>query len=268
MKKTSPMASSRSPSLVIGLVSITALAYVLCDLLHELGHAAAAQLPLGVIAVSISTIGLSSFGSSPVVALAGPLVNLALALAMLLALAPKAPPAWRYFAWLFGTVNLFNGTAYLLYSAILGTGDWATVFDAVAAPNLWRPLVGLIGIVLYLASMYASLTILRRLCASGIIAPININSYVTGAYWVGGLVITAGAVFNPVSPWFILTSGAATGFGAMLGLLALPDLLRRTAFAEPAAGESLSIGWPWVVAGILALAIFIGVFGPGLRLAA
>lgn len=87
------------------------------------------------------------------------------------------------------------------------------------------------------------------------------------SYWVGGLVLTAGAALNPVSPWFILTSGAATGFGAMVGLLLLPSLLRRTRSSTGSANESLRIGSPWIVAGAAAAVVFIGIFGPGLRLA-
>lgn len=264
-----PLSASKRPAATsVGLVAITALVYVLCDLLHELGHAAATLLPLGVKAVSISTIGMSSVGISPVVAGAGPLVNLALASALFLAFVPKVPPTWRYFAWLLGTVNLFNGTAYLLYSSILGTGDWATVLNAVASPVLWRPVAGLSGTVLYIASIFASAFVLRRLCVSGIVAQSNIDGYCTGAYWAGGLVITAGAVLNPVGPWLILTSGAAVGFGAMVGLLALPKLLRRMASTNTYASESLRINWPWLLAGAVALTVFLGIFGPGLRLAA
>ena len=47
---------------------MSALAIVLCDLLHELGHLAATRLPLGVKAQSISTIGLTTDGSSRVAA--------------------------------------------------------------------------------------------------------------------------------------------------------------------------------------------------------
>jgi len=52
----------------VGIAAVAALAYSLCDLLHELGHMAATLLPLGVKAISISTIGLSTSGSSAVVA--------------------------------------------------------------------------------------------------------------------------------------------------------------------------------------------------------
>jgi hypothetical protein len=259
--------SKSSAATPVGLVAITALAYVLCDLLHEIGHAAATLLPLGTKAVSISTIGLSSFGViSPVVAAVGPLVNLLLASALLLALAPRVSSTWRYFAWLFGTVNLFNGAAYFVYSSILGSGDWATVFNAVVRPALWRPISGLGGSALYIASILASSFVLRRLCLSGVVAKSNIDRYCTSAYWAGGVVITAGAVFNPVSAWFILTSGAAVGFGAMLGLLALPAILKRKPLPSISATESLRITWPWLSAGAIALVIFLGIFGPGLHL--
>lgn len=251
----------------IGIAAISALAYVLCDLLHESAHAVTTLLPLGVKAVSISTIGLSTSGSSAIVALAGPVFNLVLGCALLFALAPKLHATWRYFAWLFGTVNFFNGTAYLLYSAILGTGDWATTFNAVAEPQLWRPVAGFFGIVLYIASIAVSFITLRRLCSSGITTTPSAERYCIISYWAGGIIVTVAAAFNPISPWFILTSGAAVGFGAMLGLFALPVLLRRNPPTVAFASESLHIGWPWITAGTIALVVFIGVFGPGLRLA-
>jgi len=252
----------------IGIAAVTCLAYVVPDLLHELAHAAATLLPLGVTAVSISTIGLSSTGSSAVVALAGPLANVVLSVTMALAFASAMSPSWRFFGWLFGTVNLFNATIYPFYSALLGSGDWAVVLNALAQPWLWRPAAGIAGLGLYVASIYLSMTALRRLVAAGIVAEANVDPYCTGAYWIGGALITAGAVFNPISPWFILTSGAAAGFGAMLGLFALPPLLRRRGADAGPTRESLRINWAWTLAGVAAAAIFLGIFGPGLRLAA
>jgi hypothetical protein len=64
----------------------------------------------------------------------------------------------------------------------------------------------------------------------------------------------------------ILTSGAAVGFGAMVGLLVLPPSLPSTAEGETPI-VSLRIDWSWVVAGAISAAVFIGVLGPGIRLA-
>jgi len=250
-----------APARALGIASLSALAYVLCDLLHELGHLAATRLPLGVTAVSISTVGVSTDVSSAAVASAGSVVNLVLAAGLFIACASSVSPSWRYFSWLLGTINLFNAAAYLLYSAILGSGDWAVVLGAAPAA-LWRPLAGLAGAAAYTVSVYAALNVLRRLVASGVIAGANAGRYCAISYWVGGVLVTFAAVFNPVSPWLILTSGAATGFGAMVGLMLLPRLLRPT----DASGESIEIGWAWIVAAAAAAGIFVGLFGPGLRL--
>src|SRR5262249_7185129 len=157
-----------------GILAVAALGAVLVDLLHELGHLAATLLPVGVIPLSISTIGVSSRGTSAVVAAAGPATNLLFALCLLVPSARALAPAWRWFAWLFGTGNLFNATAYLIYSAASGTGDWAVTFGALAPPALWRPLVGVAGCGLYAASVVASERVLRALCASGVVAAPNV----------------------------------------------------------------------------------------------
>jgi len=262
---TTPHASHRSAASLLGVFAVAAVAYVLDDLLHELGHTAATLLPVGVKAIFISTVGMTSVGHSPVVAIAGPLVNFALGSALFIALSPKFPPVWRYFAWLLGTVNLFNATGYLVSSSVLGTGDWAQVFNAIASPVLWRPIVCILGIALYTASIFASLAILLRLCTSGVIAQSNVNRYCISTFWFGCLVLIAGAIFNPVSHWYILTSGASLGF-VMFGLLILPVILRRSQLTTISPSESLCITWPWVIAGVVAIVVFVGIFGPGLRL--
>jgi len=47
----------------------------------------------------------------------------------------------------------------------------------------------------------------------------------------------------------------------------IPARLRAVPVAPgEARGESLELGWPWILAGAVAVAIFVGVFGPGVRL--
>jgi hypothetical protein len=252
-----------------GILAVAALSAVLVDLLHEAGHLSATALPLGVTPLSISTIGVSSRGVSAVVAAAGPATNLLFALCLSGAFARALSRSWRYFAWLFGTGSLFNATAYLIYSAASSTGDWAVVFDALssARPAAWRLPVAAAGCVLYAASVLVSARALRALCAAGIVATADVERLCALSYVGGGLVLTAGAAFNPVSPWYILTSGAATGFGAMAGLMLVPARLRAGPVASAdASGERLDLGWPWIAAGVVAVAVFVGVFGPGVRL--
>ena len=264
------MKASRGGSMtgILGILFVAALSAALADLLHELGHLAATALPVGVSAKLISTIGVSTDGSSALVAAAGPVANLILAPLLSLAFARSASPAWRYFGWLFGSCNLFNATAYLIYSAASATGDWAVAFGALAPPAVWRPIAGVTGCLLYAASVSASVAALRALCVSGIVAASNVERYCAWSYLCGGIVLTAAAALNPLSPWYILTSGAATGFGAMAGLMVLPVRLRRSlppTSARCPASRCASVG-RGSRRESSAAAIFVGVFGPGLRL--
>jgi hypothetical protein len=270
LKTVDSKTSSQPPTEVsaVGLAAVAFLAYALCDLGHEiLGHGMATHLPLGVQAVSVSTVALSTTVSSPIVAAAGPLINFILAASLLLVGRSALSPAGRFFAWLFGSINAFNATGYLLYSAVFGSGDVDVAFDAIAPGRIWRPAVGIAGFFLYAGAVAASLAALRILIRSGVIAERNAERYCMLPYWFGGALLTLGSVFNPVSPWLILSSGAATGFGAMVGLVLLPPLLRRKpSAADPDVGESLRIGRGWWIAGIVAAIVFVGLFGPGIGL--
>jgi hypothetical protein len=249
-----------------GIAALAVLAYAACDLLHEAAHVAAAWLPLGVRSVMISTVGVSSFGESALVALAGPLANTVLGMTLLGVCSRTLSPAGRYAAWLFGSINLFNASAYLLYSALLGSGDWAVVWRSVALPA-WRPLTGAVGALLYGAAVVASLHALRKLISAGVLSEAQARRGCPLSYVVGGALLVAGSLFNPVGPWLIVTSGVATGFGAMAGLLALPSLLDRHAAATAPANASLQVPRGWIAAGVAAGVVFVGVFGPGVALA-
>jgi len=249
-----------------GLVAAGAIAAILCDLLHEFAHAAATLLPLGVSTLSISTIGTTTTGSSPLVALAGPLANLLLSSTLLLAGASRQRPALRYFAWLFGTVNLFNAVAYLGYSAALGSGDWALVFDAIAAPATWRPIVGAAGLLLYALSIGISARVLRSWCGSTGVDPRHAGALCYVPYWTGAIVLVAGSLPNPAGHIYILTSGAATGLGAMAGLVLVPKLLARDHAGAAGAAQPLRLGRAWMASATALGLVFILAFGPGISI--
>jgi hypothetical protein len=247
-----------------GLVAVAMLAYALCDLLHEGAHAAATLLPLGVKALSISTVAVSSYGSSPVVAGAGIAMNLLLGGFILAPAVSRRPSTATYFCWLLGSIDLFSATGYLVYSGALGSGDVAVVLDPLAAPALWRPCAIVAGIVAYAAAVRVSLAGLRRLVALGVVPAARLEASCMVPYWSGALLLVAGAVPNPVSPWLILASGAAGGLGAMVGLALLPPLARVGATT---ASATMPIGRAWRLAGAFAAIAFVGLFGPGIRLA-
>ena len=140
------------------------------------------------------------------------------------------------------------------------------VFGSVLPSAAWRPLAGVVGIVAYGACILAASRALLRLVAAGVVGRADVDACCTVSYWIGGCVVTLASVFNPVSSIFILTSGAATGFGAMVGLLALPVIIRRDQLGPSPAAGTLRITAPWVVAGVVSTVLFVCVMGPGIRL--
>ena len=256
----------RSTSSAIGAIAVAALASSVCDALHECGHAAATWLPVGVKTLAISSIGTTTSDSNAVVAAAGPVVNLVGSLVLASVWMPGFPSR-RYACWLFGTFNLFNAAAYLLYSAALNAGDMAVVFNSIVRSPGWRPWVGVLGMAAYAAAIGLSLKAARELVRAQIIDRRTLGRYCWLSYVTGGVVLTLASVLNPVSPVLIATSGAATGFGAMAGLAVLPALLGASSRnQESVPAPRLCFWWGWLFAGAVVTACFVGIMGPGIRL--
>lgn len=267
----SDAAPDRSNPITVGAIAV--VAYALCDMVHEvLGHGTATLASPAVKAVMLTTVALSTDGSSRLVAAAGTIANLTAAIAAFLVLGRRrGAPAWRYFLWLFGSINLFNATAYFLYSGILDSGDWGIVIAGLEPHLLWRAGMVAVGVTTYVLSVRISARALRGMILDGSAPAADVNRLATLPYWVGGTLLVLGSVPNPVSPLLILTSGAASGFGAMAGLLALPRMRGIGASAgidasAVGAARPLALSRGWVAAALVTAAMFIFVIGRGIRL--
>lgn len=271
MEAMTGLTGRRSLARMAGRVATTAsiaiVAFAACDVAHEvLGHGVATLFVDDVTPVSLTTVALSSKGAvSGWVALAGPLVNIALgviAMAWFRRLATFGPGS--LFLWLFATVNLLNGTGYAMYSGVLDFGDLAVVIAGWEPHVVWRVGMVILGAVGYYPSLrVASVSLARRLDACDVTRRIILR-LTWPAYLAGGLLLVAGAVMNPL-PNLILLSGASGGFGCMFGLLFVPVL------AEPAAvgstgEEPWKASWPWIIGAAIIAAVFVFVIGPGIAL--
>jgi hypothetical protein len=143
-------------SLAIRYVLLGMLAFVCACVAHEaIGHAGACLATGGRIVLLTSVYARCAPGA-PVIDAAGPLMNLVV-----------AAMAWRVFAWrepsstmgqLAVFVFAFNamwGAGYFIYSAVLDIGDLTFVWRDLHAtpPWLWRTVLGLLGVMLYRASL-------------------------------------------------------------------------------------------------------------------
>jgi hypothetical protein len=238
--RTIPMASDARSSLATAAAT-GVVAYVMMDLVHEAGgHWVSTIFVPAVHAVSISTVGLQTHGSSRWVAAAGTIANLISGtILMWLCSRRRDGTAMRYFLWLAGTVNLME-IGYPVYSGVSGLGDWGVVVRGLPA-RIAMVAVGVAGYA-FVVRLSARLADVERRAV--------IVSYVAGS-----VLMIAGAAMNPLRH-AILLSGLPAGFAMTAGLLA-------------ARGGKLALPFSrtWIVAGVLVAAAFVLLLGPGVAIA-
>jgi hypothetical protein len=256
---------SRPNPITVG--AIAAIAYALCDLIHEvLGHGTATLASPQVRAVSLTTVALSTVGSSRLVAAAGTVANLLASLAAFgLWHRWSGSASVRYFLWLLGTLDLFNATAYLLYSGLLDSGDWAVVTAGLQPRLAWRVGMVAVGAAAYAISVRVSAAAFARMAHDGCVRRSDVQRLSVLPYWVGGLLLVLGAVPNPVSPVLILSSGASSGFGAMAGLLWLPRIIGPSESHADERAPPLPFSRVWTALAVVSAAVFVLVIGRGIR---
>jgi hypothetical protein len=177
--------------------------------------------------------------------------------------------AMRYLLWLFASINLFNGTGYLLFSGFLDIGDWSVVIAGLEPHLAWRALLAVAGAALYVAAVRLSARTMAALVRRGDVDRRDVGRLVFPAYVAGGLLLVAASALNRIDPSLILTSGVSSGFGAMAGLLIVPGTVeRRTteAASAGAAARPLHFSPGWAIGSALVALVFIAVLGPGVRL--
>lgn len=253
---------------ILTACSVAVVAYAACDVIHEvMGHGVACALTPGVRALSLSTVALETSASSRAVAAAGSIANVvAGALCFALFRMRKGFDATRYFLWLLGTINLMNGTGYLLFSGILDYGDWAVVIAGPEPHWIWRAAMIVAGIVAYWGVVWFSAARMAALVRGGLVNRQDVRRLVFPSYLAGGLLLVAGAALNPIGPQLILLSGLSSGFGAMAGLLYIPALVEGDAKDSASPAPALGFSPAWLILGILSAVIFVFLLGPGITL--
>jgi hypothetical protein len=257
------------------LVAVSALAYIIAVALHEhLGHATACVLlgshprEMGAFYVDCDDSRLTSLAIR-LVAVAGPLVSLALgAICLPLAARVSTPPAF-YFTWLPGTLGLIDATGYPLFSGISGLGDLGTSNDGALkglTPEwAWRIAEAVAGLLAYIAVVYyAALTIAPRLGGVGRARIRGARITFTWSYVAGAAVYLAIGLLNPRGLVILVTSALASSMGGTSGLLWMSRVLGPEPSAQ-AAGIRFGRSWGWIIAAAALTLGYAVVFGPTLR---
>jgi hypothetical protein len=275
----SPSVSTTAPSTSdrLTLIAISALASVAGVGLHEhLGHALTCVLlgghptELGAFYITCDYTGLSELRIR-LVALAGPMVSLAIGVVCFLVLRvrPPAKPNAYFFTWLLGTFGLMSATGYPLFSGVTGLGDFGTSPDGfiyqVSPEWLWRIILTLIGTAGYLLIIRLAVHEIDP-HISGVGRPriryarlLVLTSYLTGV----GVAIGIG-LLNPHGPIIVVISSAAGTLGGSSGLLWMMQLLDRER-QVPEPGLVIQRSWGWIALGAVVTIVYGLVFGPTLR---
>ncbi len=265
---------SKNPVDFLTLVVISASAYMLAVALHELvGHGLACLmvhgqvLGLGAFYVNCGFNGLSDLAIRWVV-FAGPLVSLLVGIVafLLLPTIPARRPQLQFFIWLLGALGLMTFTGYILFSGVSGLGDFGTARDGLiygASPQwLWQVLEALVGVVTYYGVvLFSSRQMERIIGGSGREHVRRAQRIAMIAYFSGAVVSLLIGLLNPLGIVLFLVSAAGSSLGGTSGLLWMMQLLNRK--RESAIPPfQLARSWPWIITGLLALAVYGGVFGP------
>jgi hypothetical protein len=275
MTASSSAEASRLDPWTVGAIAV--IAYALSNVVHEgLGHGGACVLVGGHPRILTAVFFDGDLEGLPAsagrwVAAGGSLANLVAAAVAWAAL--RAIPAgwgrWRFFLWLVLAVNLLQAFGYLLFSGIGGVGDWAVVVHDLQPAALWRLGLTVAGVVLYfvVAPRLIMPWLEPFLPAEPTERLARVRTLTLLPYLVGGATFVLAGVLNPLGWIYVLISAAAASFGGTSLLAWYPILwARRTPVGAPQVPLGVPRSRGWLIAAAIALILFVGVLGPGVRL--
>ena len=247
------------------IASLGIVAMVAADLVHEaLGHGIACLLTGNKI-LSLSTVAIQTASASRFVSAAGTTANLIAGTLLLLLfgrLKRLTPASW--FVWLFAVFNLMN-SGYLTASAATNSSDWANVIADLSPLWLWRCLMGLAGVALYVLSLNWAAWLMIRRVEAGETGLADLPRKTWPAYLAAGVVMTLASVFNPIGPQLIIGSGIGPSFGLNVGLLFVPRIVKEHARTHSRLTKPMGWSLVWIALAILLGGLFVAVLGPGVH---
>ena len=176
------------------------------------------------------------------------------------------PAKWihgRLFCWLVMSFSLFWAFGYLLFSGVMGRGDWLALL-----PERWWPgrvLLAIAGFLLYEAVIRIGAHEFGGVLDSSRVGAVVRAKRLIGMAWLaGGVIATIGPALDPRGAVEMLNSGALSSFAAAVGLLRIPGRLKAETAAPTTQDSTINHSISWMVAAVVASAFFIAMLGPGI----
>ena len=258
---------------LLTVIAISIVVYTIANLLHEgLGHGGAC-LAVGCKPLLLTSVnfqgnedGLAKWAIR-LISAGGTIVNLIAGLIALALLRKTFNVHWRFFVWLFATVNLMQATGYWLFSGVANIGDWSSVIDGWSPWWLWRMALALIGGASYWYCTRLAMIRLGPFIGGDQMRGRRALSLTLVPYFTGALLYTISGIFNPMGLILVALSAMPASLGGTSGLAWGPNLLRGNNL--PPAGEGpifIPRNRAWIIVGAIAMLLLIFVLGPGIRL--
>lgn len=254
---------------VADIAALAAIVWVAAAVLHEgMGHGLACRAmggtPAGWSTFHFDCAGQAmAIGGRRIVAAAGTAINLALMLIGWGWWRHDPRPAGRLAGWTMFAVNGLTSFGYLVFSAAFGIGDWngAGVMAGVADPAMARALLAAIGV----AGYYAIVRAAARMLAAVVRGPAAVRETrrLTVTIWATTGIVSLLAALAAGADWRG-TLGASIGvaLGGNAGLLSIARFVAPSADPPPA----MAVPAVWRGVAIVAVAAFVLILGPGVRL--
>lgn len=176
----------------------------------------------------------------------------------------------KFALWLFMFVNLTGGVGYLAFSGVLGVGDYANVIEGWQPAWLWRVLMSVVGLALFMLCVAMALKIVGQFIGG------TDQKEQVGRLQRIGLTAYVGGIFTAAAAGFFNEHGI-TGLPAVAGIFAaigagsplawMAQWFQADMFEKRSAMTNLTFGrsWAYIVVGLIAVLIYALVLGPGIK---
>ena len=255
---------------IIILASITIIAYLLAQIIHEgVGHGGMALL-LGTKIIQVTNTNLQydpigvSLSASRVIASSGTLANVIVGVLALwyLRTASIKSGNMRFFLWLLGHINLFKGFGYLLIT-FAPIGDWHDVAEGLPSQTIWMVGLTLLGAVTSLGTFFYAAQTLDEFIGKDTDRRQRAFKLTLFPYLLGGTINVLATVIGLGITIYTFTGALATFGGTFLMVWI------GFAVGHPKPNTPLEPVTPfrdtgWLITGVIAVLFYLFWFGSGL----
>jgi hypothetical protein len=257
------------------IAAAAVVTYLAATIFHEvIGHGVVCML-LGGRVLSISSVFCEwdyrslSRNRERAVEAGGSLANLAAGLACACAVpfVPLTVPAWRYLLWLSAEVNLLQAGGYLMFSPLLGFGDWASFVRGLKSPMAWKVGLTAAGLFLSIGALNSGIAQIDVFCGGERSLRTHQAWMLTALpYGCGALVSCVAALWDPSRRRLIFSSAAASTLGGTSWLLWIGGVAANTPPRVPHAALLIPENSILILSGAIALLFWLLPLGRGLKL--